>query len=130
MGVKGKFVQSEILNLYTRLDEGVYPVPGIYAEYLTRRRDPPLCEVPDIYVGYRIYKIRLDRVCVQCFCISRFFFFFHLEAHFNVFQWVPCTVYETHKPLFSTKLSLKMGLMTLFIHLKIILLLCFQFLAK
>ena len=85
MGVKGKFVQSEIFNLYTHLDEGVYPVLGIYAEYLTRRRDPPLCEVPDIYVGYRIYKIRLDRVCVQCFCISRFFFFL-MRSTFQCFS--------------------------------------------
>ena len=47
--------------------------------------DPPLCEVPDIYVGYRIYKIRLDRVCVQCFCISRFFFFL-MRSTFQCFS--------------------------------------------
>ena len=48
--------------------------------------------------------------------------------HWNVtVQWVPCTVHETHKPLLSTKLLLKMGPMVLFTHLKIILLQCFQF---
>ena len=44
-----------------------------------------------------------------------------------VCQWVLCTVHGIHKPLFSTKLSLKMGLIVLFTHLKIILLQCFQF---
>ena len=41
-------------------------------------------------------------------------------------QWVPCTIHRTHKPLFSAKLSLKMGLTVLFTHLKIVLLQCFQ----
>ena len=58
------------------------------------------------------------------------FFFFFLEAHFVAvvfFQWVLCTVHGTHKPLFSTKLSLKIGHTALFTHLKIILLQYFQF---
>ena len=42
-----------------------------------------------------------------------------------VCQWVLCTVQGTYKPLFSHKLSLKMGLMVLFTYLKIILLHCF-----
>ena len=42
----------------------------------------------------------------------------------------PCTVHETHKLHFSATFSLKMGLIVLFIHLKIILLQCFQFSAK
>ena len=57
-------------------------------------------------------------------------FFFFGRSAFSSNQWVPCTVHETHKSLFSTKLSLKMGLMILFTHLKIILLQCFQFSAK
>ena len=59
-----------------------------------------------------------------------FFFFFFLEAHERgkqTCQWVPCTVHETHKPLFSTIFSLKMGFKALFTHLKIILLQHFQF---
>ena len=40
-----------------------------------------------------------------------------------------CNVKGTHKPLFSVKFLLKMGLTILFIHLKIILLQCFQFLV-
>ena len=47
-----------------------------------------------------------------------------------LFQWVLCIVYETYKPLLSTKLSLKMSLTALFTHLKIILLQYFQFLTK
>ena len=35
-----------------------------------------------------------------------------------------------HKPLFSSKFSLKMGPIALFTHLKMILLQCFQFSAK
>ena len=62
------------------------------------------------------------------------FFFFsflkHVSLALGTVQWVPCTVHETHKPLFSTKNSLKMGLMALFTHLKIILLQCFQFSTK
>ena len=38
-------------------------------------------------------------------------------------------MHETHKPLFSIKLSLKIDLTTLFTHLKIILVQCFQFLV-
>ena len=41
-----------------------------------------------------------------------------------------CTIYRTQKPLFSTKLSLKMGPTALFTHLKIIILQYFQFSAK
>ena len=44
-----------------------------------------------------------------------------------LFQWVLYTIHETNKPLFSIKLSLKMGLTVLFTHLKIILLQCFSF---
>ena len=60
-----------------------------------------------------------------CVCIQCFTFFFRRPL--IEFQWLPCTVYRTHKPLFSTKFSLKISLTTLFIHLKIILLQCFQF---
>ena len=44
-------------------------------------------------------------------------------------QWVPCIINGIHKPLFSAKFSLKMGLTALFTHLEIILLHYFQFLA-
>ena len=38
--------------------------------------------------------------------------------HWNgTVQWVPCIVYRTHKSLYSTTFSLKMGLTLLFIHL-------------
>ena len=42
-------------------------------------------------------------------------------------QWVSYTVHETYKSLFSVKFLLKMVHTALFIHLKIILLQCFQF---
>ena len=41
--------------------------------------------------------------------------------------WVPCTVHRIHKLHFSATFSLKMSPTALFIHLKIILLQCFQF---
>ena len=67
--------------------------------------------------------IRLDTTSAFNVCISFFFFFFFFgEECFMLFQWVLCTVHGTHKPLFSVKLSLKIGLMALFTHLKIILL--------
>ena len=45
----------------------------------------------------------------------------------GAFEWVSCIVLATHKHFFSHKLLLKMDPMTLFTHLKIILLQCFQF---
>ena len=79
-------------------------------------------------------------------CVFSFFFllqhafqgdkrllFMNSSSIFLTFQplfislWVLCTTYETHKLHFSVILSLKMGLTTIFIHLKIILLQCFQF---
>ena len=82
-----------------------------------------------------------------CFvsCVFSFHFFFlwatagdsgyytWIVADFSYFfvplslQWVPYTVYGTHKYHFSTIFSLKIGLTILFTHLKIILLQCFQF---
>ena len=56
-----------------------------------------------------------------------FFYFLFFKRVLTEFQWVLCTVYGTHKSLFPTKLSLKIGLTVLFTHLKIILLHCFQF---
>ena len=52
-------------------------------------------------------------------------YLFDSKISINV-QGVLCIVHRTHKPLFSTKLSLKIGLTALFIHLKIILLQYFQ----
>ena len=91
----------------------------------------------------------LDRTyCVSAFSISRFlllFFFFgtclgnnfHYYGYclwtaatqfdFSAHQWVLCTIHGIHKPHFLTTFSLKMGLTILFTHLKIILLLYFQF---
>ena len=46
---------------------------------------------------------------------------------FSAYQWVPCTVYRTHKFHFSATFSSKMGSTALFTYLKIILLQCFQF---
>ena len=62
-----------------------------------------------------------------CVCVCVFFFFFG-EAR-SIFSSGSCA-HRIYKPLFSPKLSLKMGLMTLFTHLKIILLQCFQFSVK
>ena len=47
--------------------------------------------------------------------------------YFLEHQWIPCTVHRTHKLHFSSTFSLKMGLTALFMHLKNILLQCFQF---
>ena len=58
-------------------------------------------------------------VCV--FLSFLFFFFAHWEARFDkkvVCQWVPYTVHGTHKPLYSTTFSLKIGHAVLFTHLK------------
>ena len=64
--------------------------------------------------------------CVSAFHIFLFIYFFFRRA-LTEFQWVPCTVRGTYKPLFPTKLSLKMSPTALFTHLKIILLQCFDF---
>ena len=57
------------------------------------------------------------------FFLSFFFFFFfeRWEARFDkkvVYQWVSYTVHGTHKPLYSTTFSLKIGHAVLFTHLK------------
>ena len=49
------------------------------------------------------------------------------NKRWSAHQWVPLTVYEPHKHHFSTTFLLKMSPTTLFTHLKIILLQCFQF---
>ena len=92
--------------------------------------------------GFELFR----RLCL------RFWFFFLPEAREHSYQWVPCTVHETHttsnvhklallwhcqwvpwtvhgthKSHFSTTFLLKMGPTALFTHLKIILVQCFQF---
>ena len=61
---------------------------------------------------------RLDTacLCLRFFFLFLFFSFFEREVHFMLFQWVPCTIYGTHKSLFSAKLSLKMSFTVLFTH--------------
>ena len=85
-----------------------------------------------VFIFDRTLELHLDCISGMCVCICIYicFFLFFLRSSFQLFQWVPCTVHRTHTPLFSTKFSLKMGLTTLFTYLKIILLQCFQFLAK
>ena len=64
---------------------------------------------------------------------SYFSFFFSLSHDFLLFFSAQCTLVgpmqcsRTHKLHFSATFSLKMGLTAFFIHLKIILLQCFQF---
>ena len=101
--------------------------------------------------SYLTFSICLDICCVQyVWRFLRFpFFFFSLLQHvfqgdkqlqfmnssciFLTFQplfislWVMCTVHVIHKLYISATFSLKMGFTILFIHLKIILLQCFQF---
>ena len=87
--------------------------------------------------GCRRYP-NINLVCIWihvCGRHLRFMFFFLCgEKHFSgvvfSFQWVPCTVHGTHKPFYFVIFSLKMGFTILFTHLKIILLLCFQFSTK
>ena len=64
------------------------------------------------------------RVWKQLITPASFFFFLRNTV---TIQWVPCAVHETHKSLFSINFLLKMDSMTLFTHLKIILLQYFQF---
>ena len=73
-------------------------------------------------------------VCVFSVFLSFFLFFFFFSSHDcwlfpvnSAHQRILCTVHETHKLHFSATFSLKMGLMILFTHLKIILLQYFQF---
>ena len=70
------------------------------------------------------------------FSISRFlplfFFFFFKPQLLTILPWTVhgCTVHGSHKLHFLTTFLLKMDPKELFIHLKIILLQCFQFSAK
>ena len=74
--------------------------------------------------------MRLDTRLQQTFACHFFFFFGGGKRVFMAvfsFQWVLCTVYEIHKPLYLTTFSLKMGHTALFTYLKIIMLQYFQF---
>ena len=70
------------------------------------------------------------------FSISRFlplfFFFFFKPQLLTILRWTVngCTVHGSHKLHFLTTFLLKIDPKELFIHLKIILLQCFQFSAK
>ena len=75
----------------------------------------------DLFFIFFFLKLCLDCVSGMHVCVCLFFFFF-LEKCILAFPVDPFTVYETYKHLFSTKFSLKMGFMALFIYLKIILL--------
>ena len=77
-------------------------------------------------------KENTDAYTGQCFlALSKCTLFFEkrVSAKPMHFQQVMCTVHGTHKPFFSSKLSLKMGLTALFTYLTIILLQYFQFLV-
>ena len=91
-------------------------------------------------------------VCIFLFCVFLFLFLFFCMRNwrqrllFMYCAWAvaenfdfsaifstsvsPCSVHGTHKLHFSATFSLKMGPMTLFTHLKIISLQCFQFQQK
>ena len=56
--------------------------------------------------------IRLDTDETPSICVYVSFFFFFLELCFYGFmshQWVPCTIHETHKPLFFNNFFIKNG---------------------
>ena len=67
-------------------------------------------------------------ICIFFFLSGDFLLFCQCTIHTSKISvtvhtsWVSCTVHETYKPYFSAIFSLKMGLMVLFTHLKIILL--------
>ena len=69
---------------------------------------------------------------VSAFSILRFslLFFIFFFTHFRVTNFTVHTCSRDPQSLYSEKNILKMGLMVLFIHLKIILLQCFQFSTK
>ena len=78
-------------------------------------------------IYYEILSMHLDRVYDSTFAFSFFFFLMHaFQKTQSTVQWVLCTVHGTHKYFIQEK-KLKMGPTTLFAHLKIILLQCFQF---
>ena len=73
-------------------------------------------------------------LCLRLWHFTPFFFLIEkhvnidLPLHWNVsIQWVPCTIHEIYKSIFSIIFSLKMSPTILFIHLKFILLQCFPF---
>ena len=71
--------------------------------------------------------IRMKKASVWCFAFSFllifFFFFLIIEKHVKMLF---DTIHETYKPLFFNNLFIKNGSHGTFIHLKIILLQCFQ----
>ena len=71
-----------------------------------------------MFKSFVIFSTRLGPAEMQCVCVSRFFF---IENRVSVLS-------STN--LFFNKTFIKNGPHTLFTHLKIILLLCFQFSVK
>ena len=104
-------LKMSLIVLFTHLKIICYTVFNFYQN--KRYPNGPLIGV----------KIDLVPIWIQLSHICVFVFFWkHVSVAVVVFQWVLCTIHETHKLLFSTKLSLKIGPMALFTHLKNILL--------
>ena len=62
-----------------------------------------------------VWIVLFSTICAFAFSFSFFFeVCFSAETHF---QWVLCTVHRTHKHLFSSKFSLKMGFTYSTIHI-------------
>ena len=108
-----------------------------------------MCSDFGLGLCYYLVPVWIRRICFPLLRFSFSFFFFlacvigekgycscTVHEHqpniltfqpFSAYQWVPCTVYGTHKFHFSATFSSKMGSTALFTYLKIILLQCFQF---
>ena len=74
--------------------------------------------VSKVFMPTMSLKQRLD-IAYNANVLHLAFFFFWLRSAFYGCPVGPCIVYRTHKPLFSTKLLLKIGLTVLFTHLKL-----------
>ena len=116
------FTYTYFKKIQITLIEQYYQTPQAitnYVQFLFVNRRIACC-LSKISIQFSTLRTRLDNDEMHLF------FFFFLRSTFLwlwwLFQWVTCIVHVTHKPLFSTKLSLKIGPMALFIHLKIILL--------
>ena len=107
----------------------IQQTPPQYSMPVWIARRPALCFVSCVFSYIYIYIYIF--FFVSCSRGQRLLFN-EQQPHFSYFfiplshQWVPYTVYGTHKYHFSATFSLKMSFTILFTHLKIILLQCFQ----
>ena len=124
-----KKIQTTLLEQYYQTAQAITN----YVQFLSVNRRIACC-LSKILIQFSTLHTCLDtnemHLCLRFFLFFCFCFEKHISVAVVVFPADPMYCSRDPQTSFSTKLSLKIGLMALFTHLKIILLQYFQFSAK